>query len=317
VYVDESESTKPQTVRVLLDEGKGQLRYPEMVRLFTDEEKRESRARAAFADPGPYESPLVRAFAFPMRPASAKKWDTLLALSFPLPVGHTGRDFTLGAAIARGARSLSKYEGKFHVDAPAAGGDTRHVTVFGDAALEGGQYRLTTVLSDPAGQQVVSAESEFVVPTMIDDILVLRGPAFARVVPGAKIFDTRKPDEDRRSRIEEILGADAGFEPLVINEIEGREALLSYWSVCVHGKAPIAPGTVVHRRFIEAGGATARELEPLPLALEDRGKGIACQEELEKLEPSTLASGEYRYEIVFTSAAGETISRSEAPLSVR
>lgn len=67
VKLGEDESRKPQRLRVLLNETKGTLRFPEMVRAFTDEEKRASAARAAYVDPGPYENPVVRAFAFPMR----------------------------------------------------------------------------------------------------------------------------------------------------------------------------------------------------------------------------------------------------------
>jgi VWFA-related protein len=317
VYLGEDEGRERQSVRVLLDEQKGKLRFPEMVKYFTDEEKLESRARAAFLDPGPYENPLVRSFAFPMRPASGSTWDTLLALTLPLPVGPTGRDFTLAAKVQRGATRAGKYESTFHVDSPAGGGDTRHVTVFGDAELKAGQHRLTVVLSEPGGTQVVSAETQFTVPDMVEGLLMLRGPAFARVVPGAKMFHAGGKAKEGPTKVEQMLGAEAGFEPLLVNEIESRETLLAYWSGCVLGKSQIAPGAVVRRRFVGETGETAHELAETSLQLESRGQRVQCQEMLEELEPNTLPAGDYRYEVTVTSADGQVISRGEAPLSVR
>jgi hypothetical protein len=59
-----------------------------MVKLFTDEEMRRARTRAAFVETEPYEHPLVRAFTFPAYLASATSRETLLAVHFPMPAGE-------------------------------------------------------------------------------------------------------------------------------------------------------------------------------------------------------------------------------------
>jgi VWFA-related protein len=74
-YADPDVSRKARTVKV---SAKGyETRTPERIRLWSEEQRRASALRAAFADPGPSDDPLVRVFAYPFRPMSGKRWSSV------------------------------------------------------------------------------------------------------------------------------------------------------------------------------------------------------------------------------------------------
>ncbi len=89
-----------------------------MVQLFTEASKQQARAGAAYVDPGPFERPLVRAFGFPAVPAGANKWETLLAVNFPAPVGPSGADIDVKAVLRRDNMRVDDYKRQIHVDPP-------------------------------------------------------------------------------------------------------------------------------------------------------------------------------------------------------
>ena len=86
-YMDPVEGQEPQKLSLTTTRQGVSLRAPEMIQLFTDASRQQARAGAAYADPGAFERPLVRALAFPAAPSGAKTWATLLAVNFPAPVG--------------------------------------------------------------------------------------------------------------------------------------------------------------------------------------------------------------------------------------
>jgi VWFA-related protein len=149
--VTPAKSKSPQKLSVDVTKHGLQVRSPEMVRLFPEAERQANRARAAYVDPGPYERPLVRAYGYSAAPVGIKKWDTLLAVNFPAPVGASGADVNIKAAVRRDNTVVGEYKRTIHVDPPAGGGTSRNVTLLGDRALAPGQYDLTVVLTDAAG----------------------------------------------------------------------------------------------------------------------------------------------------------------------
>ena len=315
--VDPSETTDPRTLSVKLNKPGLSLRSPEQVQIFTEAAKQQARAGAAYVDPGPYERPLVRAFGFSAVPAGTDKWDTLLAVNFPAPVGPAGADIDVRAVVRLDNQTVDDYKRRIHVDPPPGGATSRSVTLLGDTRLKSGQYDLTVVLSEPSGNEIVSAQRQFVVPMVIEDLLILRGPIMGRVVPGGLFLRANPKDQAQDTRLGKVLGPGNGFEALLVEEIDKEDKLLFYWSGCVSGKNPLPDDVVVTRSLTTAQGATAYSFAQVPLKLDSRGKGISCLDMLETLPPSTLSSGDYRLDVTVTHPNGDVIAHGTQPLTVR
>jgi len=318
IYVDPDDARTTRELHVKLTKPEHELRYPEMARLFTDDQIRESRLRAAFADPGPYEHPLVRAIAFPAHPSGANSWDTLFAVTFPMPYYPGGGDFNVEATLQRGSTRVNKYQNRFYVPPPDKKGEARPVTIMGHNSVKVGQYSFTVVLSEPTGDRVVSAESDFTVPAPPQGLLILRGPLLARVDPGGKLIHALSNKKNPGpTRLDEVVGKDSSFEPLVVHEIRSSDELLTYWNACIYGKSELTSSAVVHRKFLDSEGKTVHELDPLPLKLASVGSNVSCQDDLERIAAQTLAKGEYQYEVTVTYAnSGDLVARGAVPLLV-
>jgi VWFA-related protein len=314
-YLDEEKSRKQRAISLTVKKEGVELRHPELMKTFSDEERKARATRAAFIDPAPYETPLVRLRTFPAHPATGKRWDTLVTLHFPVPpeVGEV----EVQARLERDGEKADTYRSRFPVDPPAAEGEARPVTLMGDSKLKEGVHELTVVLSRPEGPEIVSASALFRVPAVPTDQLVVNGPLLARVVPGGLLLRADPGDRPGDTRLDEVLGEEATFEPLVVHRIGADEELLVYWNACVQGKLRLTGEAVVHRRFRTEAGEAAHELDPVPLELVSLGKKLSCHDELERLPAGTLPAGEYELVVVVTYANGDLISQSSAPLLVR
>lgn len=316
-YLDEEKSRKQRSISLAVRKEGVELRHPELMKTFSEAERKKRATRAAFLDPGPYETPLVRLWAFPARPATSKQWDTLVTLHFPMPVGEGGGEVDVQAQLERNGQLADKYRRRFRVDRPAGGGEARPVTIIGDSKLKEGVHRLTAVLSRPAGAEIVSAESQFRVPAVPTDQLIVSGPLLARVVPGGLLLRADAKDRPKDTELDEILGEDATFEPLIVHRIGADEGLLLYWNACVQGSLRLSGDAVVNRSFRSEAGEVIHALEPVPLELKSLGKNLACHDMLETIPEGTLVPGEYELDVMVTDANGDPISRGGAPLLVR
>lgn len=315
--IDPNETRDPRKVSLKIERPGLVLRSPETVQIFRDAEKRRSRAAAAYVDPGPFERPLVRAFAFPAMPAGGGKWDTLLAVSFPARARPAGTDIDVRAVIRREHHAVDEYKRKIHVDPPPGGGATRPVSVMGKARLPNGPHEMTVVLGETKGENVDAARAAFIVPEVVEDALMLRGPLLGRLAGAGAAFRGWQNDSPYNARIGKLLGPDNGFEPLLVQEVAGGDALLLYWSACVVGTSRLPSDALVERRVVASSGDVARTLEPMPLRLVPRSKKVACAEALESLPPGALAAGTYEVEVSVVRTDGSTIARGTQPLSVR
>jgi VWFA-related protein len=315
--VDPQQQVDPQTLSVKLKTKGLTIRTPEQIQVFTDEAKALARAGAAFVDPGPFERPLVRAFGFSAIPAGADKWDTILAVNFPAPVGPQGGDVNVRAVVRQDNQAVKEYKRTIHVDPPAGGATSRPVTLLGNTPLKSGQYDLTVVLTDPKGGELVSASTDFVVPQVIDQLLLLRGPVMGRVVPGGMFLRGNPKENAENTRLGKVLGPGNGFEPLIVQELETKDTLIFYWSACVSGQNPLGDDVVVARTLTNAKGESAYAYTPVPLKLQSMGKDIACLDMLETLPPGKLASGDYHLNVTVTQPNGDVIATGTQPLTVK
>jgi hypothetical protein len=235
-----------------------------------------------------------------------------------MPVADGPADVDVQAMMTRnGSRVGKKYKNQFRVEPVEAGGATRPVTVVGDAKLKDGPHTLNVVLSRPDGDRIVGAEARFNVPQVLTDLLILRGPLLARVVPGGLLVQADPDNRTDDSRLERLVGPDNTFEPLLVHAIDASEELLSYWNACVQGKIRLTGDAVINRRLMTEDGELAHAFEPLPLELKSVGKKLSCQDELEKLPANTLAPGEYEFDVTITYTNGDLISSSRVPLLVK
>jgi VWFA-related protein len=293
-YSDPEAARRGRTVRVRVNQDGARTRAPERIRLWSDEERQASRMRAAFAEPGPNEDPLVRAMALPFRPTSRNAWETLLAVNFPLHVGEQGAMRIVGVALnANTSRTDAGSElFEFPPRADGAAG-VRPVSLYGIRRIRPGTHTLTVAISEPDGTEIQTTRIEFAVPEVPEEELLVRGPLLARVDPdGIRMrVEGGRPVKD--AELDELIG-DAGFVPLVVSQVKAADTLLAAWEVC-GVRTPAPEGATVVRR-ITAEGEVVHSLDPIPVNLEG-GRRLACQSGIDKLPGGTLDAGRYRFEV--------------------
>jgi len=155
------------------------------------------------------------------------------------------------------------------------------------------------------------------VPPVFKDMLILRGPLFARVVPDGLLIRADPKDQPNDTRLDDLIGPDTSFEPLLVNESGQSEDLLAYWNACVLGKLQIDDPLEIRRTFSTRDGELVHEADPIPLKLEERGGKVLCHDMLEKVPGGTIPPGKYRYDVTVTYANGDAVSHGSARLHVK
>jgi VWFA-related protein len=286
------------------------LRFPAKVQFRSDDDKQEAMLRAAFADPQRFESPLVRAVAFPIRPQSRKSWESVLTLHFPAPSEIAGSHLRLAATLTRGGDvSVDWLEQR--IDVPGSATENVPVTVLGIQTLDAAGYTFTVALSPPDSDQFAATRIHFEVPKAPKDPAFIRGPLLARVVPHGVWIKT---DQGPTPLLDGVLAENESFAPLVVHDIGADEGLLAAWSAC-SGTKKIPAGAVVTRRIRAEDGSIVHELEAE--SFEPEGKKIPCQVRLDHLPAGTLEPGEYRFEIAVSQGGSkQALAFESAPLNV-
>jgi hypothetical protein len=293
-------------------EGKYEVRAPEIFRTWSEEERRKSRTRAAFADPDNFSDPLVRSHVFAMRPASKKSWDAIAALQFPISLGPDGAELDVSAVLTRDGKQVRKSSHELRIE-PQAGkpGEDLSVIIVGDATVKPGPHQLSIVMAGIDGDVLQTTQVEFTIPEIPKNQLVFRGPILARVVEHGLLL--KVDGEERSPLLDQVIGPDASFEPLLVNQIDPDDVLLARWELCSTGGE--VPTGVTIRRSINVGQEVAHSLDPVDLDLQ--GKKIACQGLLDRVPAGTLASGRYRFNVEAVTEEGEAVARGLAVFGVR
>jgi VWFA-related protein len=323
-YLEPGEGRKQKKLRVYVRgdrEGDvGQVRYPEVIRLWSDEQLKESRLRAAHADPGPFDNELIRSVVFPFSPKSAKAWDTVVAVHFDLPVDPGGTEITASATLLTGTKITGQYKASSHrIDPPKDGqADTRPVTLMGEGSVKPGDHRLNIVLSRPGDDRPHTTQALFTLPEVPSGELFFGGPFLARAVPDGVLIRGRESRSKKRSGpspLEQIIGSDATFEPLFVYQIEPDDMLLAAWSACiVDGSLPT--DATIERQVLTDDGDVVHELDALELEVPSKGK-VRCHEELDSLPGGTLQPGEYTIKIAAKDGSGKELLSESIPLLVQ
>ena len=316
VQLDDEDATTARPIRVRVGRTGVILRYPEQVRLWSDEEKRKSRLRAEFIDPRSFESPLVRVAAFPMRPVD-RQWDTLLTVQLQLQTAAEDANLELTATLERGGRLVEQYRAPIRIPAAEGGRTGTHsVTMTADSSLKPGSYDLIVALSRVDDTEVVTRQVRFEVPEIPKKGLFVKGPILARVVPDGIVMRGDEDDAPHDTALDEFLGDERRSEPLLVHEIDSRDGFLAYWEACLAGSKNVPPaGSVVRRRFMTPDGIEAHALNPVPFEIEQKGQ-MRCVHGLDEIPPRTLRRGEYKLELSFEKPGGESLASRSVPLRI-
>jgi hypothetical protein len=267
--------------------------------------KRESMLRAAFLSPELFDSGLVRAHIFPIRPTTAGRWKGLLAISFPVPLADThGADAVreFGAVLHDGPRVFHRFSRRIILqpDAPDVTSEPL-ITFLEPVNLEPRDYELSVVLSDPGVPEPHAAKVKVSVPEVPRKELFLVGPMLGRqsgpnlvVRGGGDVADT--------------LGDEDSFEPLVVQQLDEPVDLVVLTQACYVGKKyrlKSGGGTTVARSLRKANGGAVGDFDPVDLAFGGESK-VRCQNLVDVLPATSVRRGEFVFEARLESGRGKT-----------
>lgn len=312
-FYDASRLNRPRRVTVRMRPDGLRAIHPDMFIFRAPTYRREARLRAAFALPGSFDTGVVRAHVFPLRPEGDDRWEALLVTSFPVPLADSGgaavvRDF--GAVLTRRNATVHRFDRAVTlrpVDAEVT--STPQVTFVERVILAPGSYTLTAVMANPATAEPHAHRVEleipavprgqlFVVPPVLGRAagtdLVIRGEtADKRASPRKKQQPSALPPTDQ-------IGSEKSFQPLVVHQLDGPTDIVVLSSVCVVGSKDAPEATIT--RTLRAGASDeTRDLPEVPLRVNEEPSSrakIRCQALADLLPAAALRSGNYTFELV-------------------
>jgi hypothetical protein len=258
----------------------------------SDSIKRESKLRAAWFAPEQFETGVVQAYAFPIRPTSKKAWETLLTVTFPIPLemlirGNQTRDF--GALVLDGQQVVHRFTRRLTVQPENTDVEgLPRITFLEPITLKPGHYTLKVVMSDPNGVDPHATVVSIDVPEIPRRELFIVGPILARTAgPNLVVMG------------DAVGGDHAGnansFEPMLVQMVDEPQNLIFLTQACAVGKSKQPDGELT-RALLSADGQVVGSLESVPLALEGEGK-VRCQNLLDVVPGSAIGqNGDYVFE---------------------
>lgn len=309
-YLEAGEQRAPEDIRIAVRREGAIVRFPAQVKAWSPEETRESRTRAAFADPNPFENPVVRAVAYPAGPDSTKTWDTIIVVHAPMPLAAEPQTIDVKGELFREGAKVADISRQIEFE---AGSGLQPFTLFGEASVKPGQYEFRVVFSKAGEKRVVSAEARFDIPEVPWGELMLRGPLLARVEKEGRAI---RANGEAGTLLKDVIG-DQSFEPLTVRQIKSADELLVGWQACrVKKQDPLESGATVERVVIDGDGNVVHRLPAVALSLEKIAAAVECQRGLDKVEAGTLQPGEYTVEVAITRGGERVLEGRPTPLLV-
>ena len=317
IYVDEAEQDRARDVTIRVTRPGLRVLHPSKFLFRSPQARRESLLRAAWSAPDLFETGIVRAHLFPLRPLGGQLWDALLSVSFPMPVGGEAgsgvsrREF--GAVLRRGGAVAKRLSRVVTLEPLSPGGRAEpHVTFVERIEARPGSYELTAVLSDPTVAEPHAARVTLVVPDVPRKELFLVDPILGRPAADNLVVygdGLRGPGDE--------IGGDRSFEPLLVQRLEEPTDFVSLTQACYAGAGKrgvikAARGGRVRRALLDERGAEVGVLEPIDVTLDGEGS-VRCQTLIDVVPGSRLRSGEYTFEAALESVRDE----AGAPVRVR
>jgi len=317
IYVEEGEEDRARSVTIRVRRPGLRVIHPGKFLFRSPAARRESLLRAAWSAPELFETGIVRAHLFPLRPVSRERWDALLAVSFPVPLGGgqpgtvSRREF--GAVLRRGGAVVKRLSRlvTLEPERPELVAQP-HVTFLERLEILPGTYELTAVLSDPAETDPHAVRVTLVVPEVPRKELFLVDPILGRPAEGNLVVLGGGAGEH-----DDAIGGERSFEPLLVQRLDEPTDFVSLTQACYvgaqkRGKVKDARGGTVHRSLLDAVGVDVGALDPVDVTLDAEGQ-VRCQNLVDIVPGSRLRAGEYAFEATLQSVR----DGAGAPVRVR
>jgi hypothetical protein len=316
IYVESIEDA-PQGVSIRVRPSGLRAIHPAQYILRSDSKKKESLLRAAWIAPEMFQTGVVRAHLFPLKPASKKRWDGLLAIAFPVPLAQSGgkavrRDF--GAVLSRplgagGTKVIHRFNRRITLQPDSTETESKPtITFLQRVVIEPGRYEVAAVLNDPDVVTPHAASVEIAVPEIPRGDLFLVGPMLGRRSgPNLVVFGGgASPGFDE-------LGEKNSFEPLLVQKLDRADDLIALTQACLVGSKSYRSkkGNVasIDRSLAREGGSEVGALRPEQLALAGEGK-LSCQHLVDVLPAESISGGEYVFRAVLHGGRGEEVEEA-------
>jgi hypothetical protein len=298
-YLDNYEEDDPESIIIAMNDPSMRAIHPSKYVVRSLAARRESTMTAAWNAPELFRTGVVRAHAFPLRPASKAAWEVLLAVRFPVPLsGEVGKEAQsdFGGVLREGPRIRHRFNRRVTVRPTAETDNVEpEFTYVERVELPPGTYELTVVMDrvDGSGQHVDRVN--VTVPEIPRKQLFVAGPTLGRPVGDDLVVLAESNDsrDDRRA-------GSASFAPLLVQYLEEPHDLIFLSDACLVGSEKAVQrarqlGVEVRRGLNDAGGAELASIRPLPLDLEGSGN-VRCQAVVDVLPSSVLTSGDFVFE---------------------
>jgi len=309
----EEDTIKSVSVRVLVPGLRAM--HPSKYIFRSRQAKLESRVRSAYISPELYETGVVRAHVFPLRPDSRKSWNALLAVSFPVSLAKTkGGDATrlFGAVLVRGSKVVHRFDRSITLrpESPDVTSDPR-ITFLEPIDLEPGSYELRVVMSDPDGESPHATLLEVVVPAIPKEKLFLTGPILGRAA-GIDVVVT-----GGGAATEDKIGGTRSFEPLLVQQLDEPLDLVALTEACALGKPGRdgAPAANVSRALRREDGTLIGDL-PVQGIRPEGEERVRCEHLVDRLPGSALEDGRYLFQVVMQTPGAEREDEKTVRFSV-
>ena len=270
--------------------------------------QRESMLLAAWVAPEMFQTGVVRAHLFPLRPTDGNHWDALLAVSFTVPLadsagGDAVRNF--GATLHDGSVVMHELTRVITLrpDSPDVK-STPTVTFLDPVRVRPGSYTVTAVMSSPDSAEPHAWKIRVDIPEIPKKELFLIGPMLGRpagpnlVVLGGTAFK------------DDAIGSENSFEPLLVQQLDDPIDLVAITQACLFDKkskkkrrkGKSVPS--VSRALLDPDGATVGDLDPVELTLEGVGH-VKCTNLVDLLPVANVKDGEYVFEVELDSGKAD------------
>jgi hypothetical protein len=276
---------------------------------------------AAFMVPGMFDGGGVRAHIFPVQPADAKHWDTLIAVDFPVTVDRTkGVASTLefGAVLQRGGEIVHKFHRSATLstahDTGAAGAVARRFTFVEPVTIRPGHYALTAVISDTSVETPVTHHLELDVPEIPKHRAFLTDPILGRQ-SGIDIVVYGKTDG--AGAPSDRVGSAESFRPLIVSEVDRREPLGALTHACVVAPRKSDGPWFASRSLLTEGDVAAGSVPDIELSREGKSP-VQCRRMFDQLPVEKLRIGRYTFKATLAKAMELTtaIETRTAPIAL-
>jgi len=294
-YLEGPDTDQPRDISVRVLRPGLRAIHPTRYVFRSEGAKQESLLKAAWASPEMFQTGVMRAHVFPLRPTSKGAWEGMLVVSFPIPLPGEPQETVrreFGAMLRRGSRVAHRLDRTVTIrPGSERAGDAPLITFMERVELEPGSYDLTAVLASPGGDRPEASRVEIEIPEVPRRELLLAGPILGRAAgPNLVLVGGQEPSSDS-------LGDENSFQPLLVQQIDEPVDLVSLVEACIVSRKRRrgAEGIAVDRSLRAADGASIGEIDSLKLDLEGDDV-VRCQHIVDLLPVSALGDGEYEFE---------------------